>query len=61
MAVSGYDVDFHYDILPRTVEMEQKHARDLHGEHKSFWRDVIDTREILMGVNGGGGGTSFSR
>lgn len=50
--IDGYDVDFHYSIVRRTVEMEQKAARELHGERKSFWQDILDTREIFYGVNG---------
>ncbi len=45
-------MDFHYGIIRKTVEMEQNYAHELHGEKKSFWQDVIDTREIFYGVNG---------
>lgn len=50
--VDGYDVDFHYGIVQRTVELEMIAAKELHGEKKPFWKDVWDTREIFKGVNG---------
>ena len=50
--IEGYDVDFHYSLIRRTVELERKRAREILGEKKPFWKDVWDTREIFFGVNG---------
>jgi MFS transporter, SP family, general alpha glucoside:H+ symporter len=57
--ISGYDVDFHYGIIRKTVEREERYARELHGEKKSFWQDIIATKEIFMGVNGVSSSPSF--
>jgi hypothetical protein len=48
-------VDFHYGLIRRHVEIEKRVAKELMGEKKPFWKDLWDTREIFMGVNGVGG------
>ncbi|RSH90011.1 hypothetical protein EHS25_001344 [Saitozyma podzolica] len=50
--VKDYDVDFHYGLIRRHVEIEKRVAKELMGEKKPFWKDLWDTREIFMGVNG---------
>ncbi|GFZ46073.1 hypothetical protein JCM24511_04319 [Saitozyma sp. JCM 24511] len=50
--IEGYNVDFHYEIIKRTVERERAISKALHGESLGFWQDVWATREIFMGVNG---------
>jgi hypothetical protein len=52
--VKDYDVDFHYGLIRRHVEIEKRVAKELMGEKKPFWKDLWDTREIFIGVNGVG-------
>jgi hypothetical protein len=60
--IEGYNVDFHYEIIKRTVERERAISKALHGESLGFWQDVWATREIFMGVNGvSRGSTGISR
>jgi hypothetical protein len=38
--IKDYDVDFHYGLLRQTVDLEQKHNRELTGGEESFWQTV---------------------
>ncbi|WVQ82451.1 hypothetical protein IAT38_004580 [Cryptococcus sp. DSM 104549] len=50
--IDGYDVDFHYDIIQRTVEHEKAVKEDLIGPGGGFWKGVWDCREVFTGSNG---------
>ena len=49
--IKDYDVDFHYGLLRQTVDLEQKHNRELTGGEETFWQTVKNTKEIFIGVN----------
>jgi hypothetical protein len=50
--IKGYDVDFHYGLIKKTVGLEREAAAQLHGPSKGFWHDVWSLRELFIGVNG---------
>ncbi|RSH90015.1 hypothetical protein EHS25_001348 [Saitozyma podzolica] len=50
--IKGYDVDFHYGLIKKTVGLEREAAAQLHGPSKGFWHEVWSLRELFIGVNG---------
>lgn len=52
--IKGYDVDFHYNIIKRTVEKEQSYQKQIDGGGAGFIQEIRNVGEVLHGVNGVG-------
>jgi SP family general alpha glucoside:H+ symporter-like MFS transporter len=52
--IEGYDVDFHYSLVKRTVELEQEHARRVHGDNQGVKAQLVEFKELFTGVDGVG-------
>ena len=50
--IEGYNVDFHYEIIQKTVEHEKQVAVELHGPPAGILKSIWDAREVFVGVNG---------
>lgn len=50
--IEGYDVEYHYDIIKRSVEKETAYQKQMFGEGKGFLQELANVKEVLTGVNG---------
>lgn len=50
--IEGYDVEYHYDIIKRSVEREEAYQRQKYGEGKGFLQELMNVKEVLIGING---------
>lgn len=50
--IEGYDVDFHYGLVRRTVELEKQRSEALNGERRGLMAELISLKEVFSGING---------
>ncbi|WWC97802.1 hypothetical protein V866_004689 [Kwoniella sp. B9012] len=50
--IEGYDVDYHYDIIKRSVEKEKSYQKEIDGESHGFIQELRNVKEVFIGVNG---------
>lgn len=50
--IEGYDVEYHYNIIRRSVEKENAYQKQQFGEGKGFLQELANVKEVLTGVNG---------
>nr|XP_031857210.1 uncharacterized protein CI109_007374 [Kwoniella shandongensis]KAA5524282.1 hypothetical protein CI109_007374 [Kwoniella shandongensis] len=50
--IEGYNVEYHYDIIQKTVEHEKQMKIEAYGPDEGMWKRITDIREIFIGSNG---------
>ncbi|WWC64295.1 uncharacterized protein I303_106905 [Kwoniella dejecticola CBS 10117] len=50
--IEGYDVDYHYNIIKRSIEKEQSYQKQIDGESHGFITELRNVKEVFIGVNG---------
>ncbi|WRT64411.1 uncharacterized protein IL334_001343 [Kwoniella shivajii] len=50
--IEGYNIDFHYGIIKRTVAHERALKESMFGKDRGFLKSILDAREIFVGSNG---------
>jgi hypothetical protein len=50
--IPGYDVDYHYNIIKRSVEKERAYEVDSGEQSRGFLHELKTIKEVFVGVNG---------
>jgi len=50
--IDGYDVDFHYDLIRKTVEKEKSFQKQIDGDSNGFLQELANVKEVFVGING---------
>jgi SP family general alpha glucoside:H+ symporter-like MFS transporter len=59
--ISGYDVDYHYNLIRRTVDKEKSYQKQLDGDGRGFLQELANVKEVLVGINGVSRGSYVSQ